>query len=151
MRRIDVEARGVRHPRNCVCCLACWWREMHELEIILEYHRSSAAAQLEWDGILSVEIPHPNPALGIEVRACREVRNKVPASAAIARGTLLDEIVATASSETLRLPQFALLAIFRLRLQYEARLSKNQSSGNLEKRALPAVVASHNVRLRQRE
>ncbi len=58
------------HVRPCVTSLACWWKEIRELEILLGYNRSTLAACQAWDEILASEIPSPCEALYAELRAC---------------------------------------------------------------------------------
>ena len=102
------------HESHCVCSFACWWREMLELEVALEYRRSSPEARAVWDGMLGMQIPSPNRALDAELRACVSLW-----SASVQRGnrmcgTPLDALLAVAKECRLELPRFALLAAFRL-------------------------------------
>lgn len=108
----------------CVCTFACWWREMIELETAMEYRRSSPAAQLAWDSILSAQIPTPWLVLGIELRASILVWRSLAQQKQSPCGTLLDQLIAVAADERLELPRLAVLAAFRLHRRLVGRASR---------------------------
>jgi hypothetical protein len=112
---------------QCVSSFASWWREMSELEILMEYRRSSPEAQATWDSILSTQIPSPNAALGLELRACAGFRAALRARGVMPCGTLLEMFVAKAWDDHLELPRLGLLAAFRLRLELEKEAAKLHS------------------------
>lgn len=99
------------HEPHCVCSFACWWREMLELEVAMDYRRSSLEARAVWDGMLGMQIPTPNRALDAELRACVKLWN---ARREAFCGTPLDALIAVGKDARLELPRFGLLAAFRL-------------------------------------
>src|SRR5882672_12310623 len=103
------------HEPHCVCSFACWWRDMLELEIALEYRRSSPEARAVWDGILGMQIPNPNRSIDGELRACVSLWSENGRSGRGFCGTLLDALVAVAKDERLELPRYGFLAACRLR------------------------------------
>ena len=108
----DCEAGN--HVRPCVKSLACWWKEVRELEVLLGYERSSIRAQEMWDELIASEVPAPQPALYIELRCVVQVWKRITASRRLVCPTLLDRFICVASSEHLSLPSHALLTAFRL-------------------------------------
>jgi hypothetical protein len=111
----QIENWEVEEVRPCVASLACWWREVQELEELLGYSRSSLAARAAWDELLAAEILIPHQALYVELRACVMVWERISAGQAIAFLSLLDRLVRVAIAEDLPLPRFGVLAAFRLR------------------------------------
>jgi hypothetical protein len=87
---------------------------MMELEVAMEYRRSSPEARAAWDGMLGMQIPNPNRALDAELRACLSLWSGYAKSGHQMCGTLLEALVAVAKESRLELPRFALLAAFRL-------------------------------------
>jgi hypothetical protein len=86
---------------------------MLELEVALEYRRSSPEARLVWDGMLGMQIPTPNRALDAELRACVSLWSASVQRGEQMCGTPLDALLAVAKESRLELPRFALLAAFR--------------------------------------
>jgi len=103
------------HSRPCVSSLACWWREIRELEELLGYGRSSLAARDVWDELLTAEILFPREALYVELRDCVRTWQRVSRGQGIVCPSLLDRLVWMATAEGLSLPGYAVLAAFRLR------------------------------------
>ena len=103
------------HELHCVCSFACWWREMLELEVAMEYRRSSPEARAIWDGLLGMQIPNPNRGIDAELRACVLLWSEREESGYRMCGTLLDVLVAVATHARLELPRYTMLAAFRLR------------------------------------
>src|SRR3954469_9969134 len=66
------DCQDSNHVRPCVRSLACWWREVRELEKLLGYARSSLYVRDAWDHLLACEVPSPQPALYVELRSCAE-------------------------------------------------------------------------------
>lgn len=110
-----VDCGEADHVRPCVRSLACWWREVRELEELLGYSRSSLLARDAWDELLAVEVPAPQMALYVELRACVETWTRILLGQRAIRPTLLDQFVLIASTEGLNLPHYSVLAAFRLR------------------------------------
>ena len=103
------------HGRPCVTSLACWWREIQELEALLGYRRSTLAACQAWDEILASEIPAPCEALYSELRACVRLWRRLSQGRRLVYPTLLDRLVSISIADRLALPQYGLLTAFRLR------------------------------------
>jgi len=103
------------HIRPCVTSLACWWKEIRELEELLAYERSSLQARDAWDDLLASEIPAPREALYVELRECVNTWRRNTQGKGIVHPSLLDYLVWVAAVENLSLPKFAVLAAFRLR------------------------------------
>ena len=103
------------HVRPCVSSLACWWKEIRELEEELGYQRSSLRARDAWDDLLAAEIPSPREALYVELRACVNTWRRITQGKGVVYPALLDHLVWVAAVENLSLPKFAVLAAFRLR------------------------------------
>jgi len=103
------------HARPCVQSLACWWSEVQELELLLDYNRSSLRARQVWDALLACELLTPQPALYVELRACAASWTRMTRGLSFVYPSLLDRFVQTADSESLPLPKYAVLAAFRLR------------------------------------
>ena len=102
------------HESHCVCSFACWWREMLELEVALEYRRSSPELRRRSGMECSECRSQVQTVLDAELRACVSLW-----SASVQRGhrmcgTPLDVLLAVAKGCRLELPRFALLAAFRL-------------------------------------
>lgn len=106
-----------QHVRPCVISLACWWREIRELEELLGYERSSLRARDAWDQLLAAEIPAPRDALYIELRDCVNTWRRISRGQATRYPSLLDRLVLVATEENLPLPELAVLAALRLRQQ----------------------------------
>lgn len=104
-----------QHVRPCVTSLACWWREIRELEELLGYDRSSLQARDAWDELLAAEIPAPREALYVELRDCVNTWQRITRGQGIVCSSLLERLVWVANAEGLALPQYAVLAAFRLR------------------------------------
>ena len=111
MTNIKLKSPGIPHEPECVCNFACWWREMLELEVQMEYRRSSPEARAVWDGMLGMQIPSPNRALDAELRSCVRLWNARQESFC---GTMLDALVAVARDARLEMPRHGLLAAFQL-------------------------------------
>ena len=111
----QIENWEVEEVRPCIASLCCWWREVHELEESLGYVRSSLEARAAWDELLSSEILSPHKALYVELRMCVQLWRRISAGQPDLFPTLMDRLVWVAVAEDLPLPQFALLAAFRLR------------------------------------
>lgn len=118
------------HVRPCVTSLACWWKEIHELEILLGYDRSTLAACQAWDELLASEIPVPRPALYIELRACVRMWNRVSHGQRVVYPTLLDRLLETAVADDLPFPECSILAAFRLRQRLSGMASPQISMRN---------------------
>lgn len=103
------------HVRPCVRSLACWWKEVRELEVLLGYERSSIRARDMWDELIASEVPAPQPALYIELRGAVQLWKRITATRRLVCPTLLDRFICVASREHLSLPNHALLTAFRLR------------------------------------
>ena len=110
-----VENWEVEEVRPCVASLACWWREVQELQELLGYSRSSLAARTAWDELLASEMLIPHQALYVELRACVRVWERISAGRPVVYPSLLDRLVWVAVAEELPLPRFGVLAAFRLR------------------------------------
>jgi len=110
-----VENWEVEEVRPCVASLACWWREVQELEELLGYGRSSTTARAAWDELLAAEIIIPHQALYVELRACVAVWERISTGQPVVFPSLLDRLVWVAVAEELPLPRFGVLAAFRLR------------------------------------
>ena len=115
------------HLRPCVTSLACWWREIGELEILLGYHGSTMAACRAWNDILASEILSPCEALYAELRACVGQWRRIATEQEPVHPSLLDGLLWTAMADDLPLPKYALLAAFRLR-QRLCEIQSNDSS-----------------------
>jgi hypothetical protein len=103
------------HARPCITSLACWWREIRELEELLGYARSSLAARDVWDELLAAEILFPREALYVELRDCVRTWQRVSRGQGIVCPSLLERFVWVGTAEELPLPQYAVLVAFRLR------------------------------------
>ena len=99
----------------CVTSLACWWREIGDLEQLLGYARSTRAGRDAWDALVVSEVPAPNLALYVELRACVGHWQRLTSGRAMVWPSLLDRLHAVASAERLDLSRYGLLAAFRLR------------------------------------
>lgn len=108
----DLEAE---HVRPCVTSLACWWKEIRELEVLMDYNRSTLAACQAWDALLASEIPAPRPALYIELRACVQLWNQLSHERRPVFPTLLDRFYRAATADDLSVTEYGVLAAFRLR------------------------------------
>lgn len=106
-----------QHVRPCVISLACWWREIRELEELLGYERSSLRARDAWDELLAAEILAPREALYIELRDCVNTWRQIARRRGIVYPSLLERLFAISELERLPLPQYGVLAAFRLRQQ----------------------------------
>jgi hypothetical protein len=103
------------HVRPCITSMACWWREIRELEVLLGYENASLQARDVWDELLAAEIPAPREALYGELRECVKSWQRISRGQGILYPPLLDRFVWVAMAEQLALPQYAPLAAFRLR------------------------------------
>jgi|GEM_PF-2220572 len=110
-----VENLEPEEVRPCVASLACWWKEVQELEELLGYGRSSVPARAAWDELLASEILIPRQALYVELRACVRVWERISAGQPVIFPSLLDRLVWVAVAESLPLSRFGVLAAFRLR------------------------------------
>lgn len=110
-----VEDLELDEVRPCVASLACWWREVQELEELLGYGRSYPASRAAWDDLLASEILIPHQALYVELRACVRVWEQISASKPDVYPSLLDRLVWVAVAEELPLARFGVLAAFRMR------------------------------------
>jgi len=110
-----IENLELEEARPCVASLACWWKEVQELEELLGYSRSSIAARAAWDDLLAAEILIPHQALYVELRGCVRVWERISVGQSIIFPSLLDRLVCVAVAEELPLPRFGVLAAFRLR------------------------------------
>jgi hypothetical protein len=110
-----IEDLKLDEVRPCVASLACWWKEVQELEGRLGYSRSSLAARAAWDELLASEILIPHQALYLELRTCVAVWARISAGQPIVIPSLLDRLAWVALADNLPLPQFGVLAAFRLR------------------------------------
>jgi len=110
-----VENLEPEEARPCVASLACWWREVQELEELLGYGRSSLAARAAWDEVLASEILMPHQALYVELRACVRVWERISAGQPLIYPSLLERLLWVAVAEELLLPEYGILAAFRLR------------------------------------
>jgi len=103
------------HVRPCVSSLACWWREIRELEELLGYERSSLQARDAWDELLAAEILAPREALYVELRDCVNTWRRISRGQGMVYPSLLERLVWTSLGDRLPLPQYGVLAAFRLR------------------------------------
>ena len=110
-----LDCREGDHVRPCVRSLACWWREVRELEQLLGYARSSLHTRDAWDQLLASEVPAPQPALYIELRSCVEMWARLCRARRAVYPSLLNRLVEVAATEGLAMPAYATLAAFRLR------------------------------------
>jgi hypothetical protein len=104
----------------CVTSLACWWREIGDLEQLLGYARSTRAGRDAWDALVVSEVPAPNLALYVELRACVGLWQRLTSGRAMVWPSLLDRLLAVAEAERLDLSRYGLLAAFRLRQALQA-------------------------------
>ena len=110
-----VEDWAVEEVRPCVASIACWWREVRELEELLGYGRSYPASRAAWDDLLAAEILIPHQALYVELRACVRVWERISAGQPVVSPSILDRFVWVAVADDLPLPKLGVLAAFRLR------------------------------------
>ena len=109
------DCRGAGHVRPCVRSLACWWKEVQELEKSLGYARSSLRARDAWDELIASEIPAPHPALYIELRGAVATWERITHGQRVVHPSLLDRFVMAADTDDLGLMEYSVLAAFRLR------------------------------------
>ena len=105
----------ISRARPCVRSLACWWKEVRELEDLLGYVRSSLRARDLWDELVASEIPSPQLALYVELRCAAEAWERITNGRRTLYPSLLDRFVLTAETNGLPLPHAAILVAFRLR------------------------------------
>src|SRR2546423_603029 len=110
-----IGCHGDDHVRPCIRSLACWWKEVRELEELLGYSRSSLRARDAWDELLAAEVPAPRTALYVELRACVEMWTRISRGQRAIYPSLLDRLILIAEGDDLLLPQYSVLAAFRLR------------------------------------
>jgi hypothetical protein len=111
----QIENWEVEEVRPCVASLACWWREVQELEELLGYGRSYPASRAAWDDLLTSEILVPHQALYVELRACVRASERNSAGQPGGSPSLLDRLVWVSVAEDLSLATYGVLAAFRLR------------------------------------
>jgi|GEM_PF-5153815 len=128
------------HLRPCVTSLACWWREIGELEILLGYHGSTMAACQAWNEILASEILSPCEALYAELRACVGQWRRTDMEQEPVHPSLLDGLLWTAMADDLPLPKYALLAAFRLRQRLCEMRSNDYPNGEAAAGAGEGIV-----------
>jgi hypothetical protein len=109
------ELRQQHHVRPCVISMACWWREIRELEKAMEYNRSSVAARDAWDELLASEILLPHEALYVELRGCVQAWRRITRHNPLLYPSLVDQLVQVSIFEQLDLTRYGILAAFRLR------------------------------------
>jgi hypothetical protein len=88
---------------------------VRELEKILEYARASLRARDAWDELIASEVPAPRHSLYVELRAASEVHAGMTRAKRCIHPSLLDQLLMTAEAQHLGLPEYAILAAFRLR------------------------------------